>query len=133
MLTESEKATVTEVFERLGPERVARGAESTAHNWLECFLGRAFQFQERFRKSFVTSELGEWSWESWLAKELARLNAERVLPNVLRMEFLRLWDAQFKHADTTISGESVDHVEDIRALAAEWLEQNRVPVEGRSA
>jgi len=38
-----DKVAVTEVFEALGPERVARGlANADGHTWQDCFLARAY-------------------------------------------------------------------------------------------
>jgi hypothetical protein len=96
------KAQLTMAFEALGPERVARGLEAHGHSWSDCFLAVA-----------LGGEPGT------LARQLqGRWRRERVVGDILGVrvhvvsEVVTAWD----HDEATF-----------RALAAEWLEANRVP------
>ena len=100
------KALLTAAFAALGPERVTHGLKATGHTWSDCFLAFAI------------------AGEPWaLARELEkRWRKEHFVSTLLgvRVEVIveveRAWD----HAE-----------EEFRALAAEWLEVNRVAVPAR--
>ena len=96
------KTLLTAAFEALGPERVARGLEATGHTWNDCFLALA-----------LGGEPGV------LAHKLEkRWRKEHMVSNLLGVpapvvtEVVTTWDRD---------------VATFRALASEWLEQNRVP------
>lgn len=100
-MSPTQKALLTTAFEALGAGRVTRGLEATGHTWSDCFLALA-----------IAEEPGA------LARELKNYwrkhhhigTALGVRVQVVN-EVVRAWD----------------HDEGgVRALAAEWLEQNRV-------
>jgi hypothetical protein len=95
-----QKMLLTTAFEALGSERVTRGLTATGHSWRDCFLSLAIH--------------GE---PDALARELEkRWRKEHFVSTVLGVrvqavnEVVRAWD----HDEGAF-----------RALAAEWLEQNR--------
>jgi hypothetical protein len=98
------KALLTTAFEALGPERVTRGLTATGHNWSDCFLAIATYGEA----NLLTREL----------KKYGRTDAEHFVSGLIGVsveavhEVVRVWD----HDETAF-----------RALAAEWLEQNRIP------
>src|SRR2546426_10517893 len=96
-----EKVLLTTAFEALGPERVTRGLKATGHRWNDCFLAIA-TYGEPFA----------------LAREMEKSRRKKHVvgaligvPVQVVNEVVRLWD----HDEGAF-----------RALAAEWLELNRV-------
>jgi hypothetical protein len=97
-----QKTLLTTVFEALGPGRVTRGLTATGHSWRDCFLSLAMYGEP----DALARELEKrWRKEHYVSTLLGvRVQAVN--------EVVRAWDAD----------EGA-----FRALAAEWLELNRVP------
>ena len=98
-----QKTLVTTAFEALGIERVTRGLEATGHSWNDCFLAVA-----------ISGEPGELTRQ--LEKRWRKEHAVSTLLGVrvqVVNQVVRAWD----HDE-----------EAFRALAAEWLELNRVAI-----
>jgi len=100
-MSPADKALLTTAFEALGPERVTRGLKARGHSWSDCFFAFAIS--------------GE--------------------PDSFARELRKRWRKE--HAVSTLLGvrvQTVTHVVSawdhdeaaFRALAAEWLELNRV-------
>ena len=107
-----DKVAVTEVFEALGPERVARGlANADGHTWQDCFLARAYGAPgelERVMRHDPSRRVA-----SLLGLALAAADAARLL-GVQWTAVAAVVDA-FDH-----------HPTEFRQLAEEWLEENHV-------
>jgi hypothetical protein len=96
-----EKVLLTTAFEALGPERVTRGLKATGHRWNDCFLAIA--------------TYGE---PDALAREMEKSRRKKHVvgaligvPVQVVNEVVHVWD----HDEGAF-----------RALAAEWLELNRM-------
>ncbi len=107
-----DKVAVTEVFEALGPERVARGlANADGHTWEDCFLARAY------------GAAGE------LARAMRRDPSRRVA-NLLGLALAAADAAKLLGVQWTAVAAVVDafdhHPTEFRQLAEEWVEENQV-------
>jgi hypothetical protein len=100
-MSPAEKALLTSAFEALGPERVTRGLRATGHSWSDCFLAFAISGEP---DGFARELQKRWRKEHAVSTLLGvRLQAVTHVVSA--------WD----HEETAF-----------RALAAEWLELNRV-------
>lgn len=101
------KTLLTSAFEALGSERVTRGLTAKGHSWSDCFLALAIDGGSEV----LDRELSKrWRKEHFVGTLLG------VRVQVVT-EVVRAWD----------------HDEDgFRALAAEWLELNRVATLGQA-
>jgi hypothetical protein len=100
------KTLLTAAFEALGPERVARGLEATGHTWNDCFLALALGGQPGVLAHKLEKR---WRKEHMVSNLLG-------VPAPVVTEVVTTWDRD---------------VGTFRALAAEWLESNRVPAAER--
>jgi hypothetical protein len=104
-----DKAAITQVFEALGPERVARGlTDARRHTWTDCFVALAYGPRGELERAIADSTRG-------LARLLRPPKAVLVakLLNVPPGALIALVDA-FDH-----------NTVEFRQLAEEWLEENR--------
>jgi len=99
-MTPQEKALLTEGFEVLGPERVARGLSATGHSWSDCFLAMAISGEPG---ALVRELQTHWRKHYYVG---TRIGTRAQVVN----EIVKTWDHEEKA---------------FRTLAAEWLELNR--------
>ena len=100
-MSPAEKAVLTTAFEALGPERVTRGLKARGHSWSDCFLALA-----------ISGEPDALSRD--LQKRWRKEHAVSTLLGV-RLQTVTQVVSAWDHDETAF-----------RALAAEWLELNRV-------
>ena len=99
-MTPQVKALLTEGFEVLGPERVARGLSATGHSWSDCFLAMAVSGEPG---ALVRELQAHWRKHYYVG---TRIGTRAQVVN----EIVKAWD----HEEQAF-----------RRLAAEWLELNR--------
>lgn len=100
-MSPKQKTLLTTALEALGPERVMRGLEATGHSWIDCFLALAI--------SGEPGALGRQLERHWRREHF--IGTLLSVPVQVVTEVVKAWD----HDEGTF-----------RALAAEWLELNRV-------
>jgi len=104
-MTPQIKALLTEGFEVLGPERVARGLSATGHSWSDCFLAMAVSGEPG---ALVRELQAHWRKHYYVG---TRIGTRALVVN----EIVKTWD----HEEQAF-----------RTLAAEWLELNRTTPKG---
>jgi hypothetical protein len=112
-----DKVAITQVFEALGPERVARGlAGARRHTWTDCFVALAYGARGELERAVADATRG-------LARLLKPPKAGLVakLLDVPPGALIALVDA-FDH-----------NTAEFRQLAEEWLEDTFTPSPGARA
>jgi len=104
-MTPQIKALLTEGFEVLGPERVARGLSATGHSWSDCFLAMAVSGEPG---ALVRELQAHWRKHYYVG---TRIGTRALVVN----EIVKTWD----HEEQAF-----------RTLAAEWLELNHTAPKG---
>ena len=104
-MTPQVKALLTEGFEVLGPERVARGLAATGHSWSDCFLAMAVSGEPG---ALVRELQAHWRKHYYVG---TRIGTRALVVN----EIVKTWD----HEERAF-----------RTLAAEWLELNHTTPKG---
>ncbi|MGH7538534.1 MAG: hypothetical protein ACREMF_07870 [Gemmatimonadales bacterium] len=104
-----DKNAITQVFDVLGPERVARGLATQRHTWADCFLARAYGARGELEGAIDDGLRGA----AKLLKPPRALKVAKLL-GVPPFAVVAVVDA-FDH-DTA----------EFRRLAEEWLELNRI-------